>query len=377
MSTPFARQLKPMECTLEESKNDVSGSEYRTAADPAVKVHERTHAVSEQACWNEIEQEVLESLSNIYGADSLDAASMSNYLARVAESRMQYETAEQHARRAWEIMERLGNHCDGRIGSSVRLDALARIGTSLLAAGYYDEAEIWLQRALDLAECKGREIVRALNNIGVLCKCRGRFDEAEQMFRRALERVEDLDCGMAATIYLNLGELAHLQRRFAEGEPFGRRAWVIRRSLFGPNHPETLAAACTYAVLLNDLGRYSESEAILPDALARFEEIFGSEHLEVAISLHSLAGIQWKRGDATGAEALYKRAAAIKEKLLGPWHPDTALTLYDYASMLAEMWREDEARVLVSRALMVFETSLGPSHSQCTEARDLWELLNA
>ena len=96
---------------------------------------ERTHAASEQACWDKIELEVLESLSNIYGADSLEAANISNYLARVAESRVQYATAEQHARRAWEIMERLGNRCDGRTATSARLDALARIGTSLLGGG--------------------------------------------------------------------------------------------------------------------------------------------------------------------------------------------------------------------------------------------------
>jgi len=369
-----------MECTLKESKNDFGGSEYRTAADCVVELHKRTYAASERAYWDKTEQEAMESLAffrAIYGANSPEAANLSNHLARITESRMQYATAEQHARRAWEIMEHLGDHCDGRKATAVRLDALDRVGTSLRAAGYYEEAEVWLQRALDLAERNGREIVRALSNLGVLCKCKGQFDEAERMHRRALELVEDLDSAMAATVYHNLGELAHLQNCSAKGEPFGRRAWEIRRSLFGPNHPETLAAACAYAVLLDGLGRYRESEAILLDALARFEEIFGSEHLEVAMSLHSLARIRWKRGDAAGAESLYKRAAAIKEKLLGPWHPDTALTLYDYASMLAEMWREDEARGLVSRALMGFETSLGPLHSQCKEARDLWELLNA
>ena len=376
MSTSFTSTLKPMKFTLEESKNDLGGNGFRATADRVVKVNARTHTTAEWARWDAIEQEALAKFRAIYGADNPDAASISNYLARIAESRMHYATAEQHARRAWEIMERLGDRCDDRKASSVRIEASTRIGTSLRAAGYYDEADIWLQRALDLAERNGLEMVTTLNNFGVLCKCRGRFDEAERMYRRALELVEGFDSGMAATLYHNVAELAHLQKRFGEGESFGRRAWEIRHSLFGPNHPETLAAACTYAVLLNGLGRNSESEAILMDALARFEESFGSEHLETAKSLHSLAAIRWTRGDAVEAEVLYKRAAAMQEKLLGPWHPDTALTLYEYASMLAEMWREDEARGLASRAVLVFEMRLDLLHPRCVEARDLWELLN-
>ena len=368
-----------MECTLKESKNDLGGNGFRAAADPFVKVHARTHTTPEWARWDEIEQESLDSLATfraIYGTDSPDAANISNYLARIAELRMHFATAEQHARRAWEIMERLGDRCDDRKANSVRIEALIRIGTSLQAAGYYDEADIWLQRALDLAERNGLETVTTLNNFGVLCKCRGRFDEAEQVYRRALELVEDFDSGMAATLYHNVGELAHLQKRFAEGEWFGRRAWEIRRRLFGPNHPETLAAVGAYAVLLNGLGRNSESEAILTDALAGFEKSFGSEHLEIAMSLHSLAAIRWARGDVVGADSLYKRAVAIKEKLIGPWHPDTALTLYDYASMLAEMGRDDKARGLASKAVLIFEMRLDPLHPRCVEARDLWELLN-
>ena len=376
MSTPFASTSKPTECTI---KGDLGDGESRTATDRVAELHERTHAASEQACWDETEQEALESLAifrAIYGADSPDAANVSNHLAWIAESRVQYATAEQHARRAWEIMERLGDRCDGGKATSVRIDALARIGSSLHASGYYDEAEIWLQRALDLAERNGREIVTALNNLGVLYKCEGRFDEAEQQYWSALELVEDLDSDMAAMLCHNLGELASLNKRFAEGEPFGHRAWEIRRNLLGPDHPETLAAACAYAVLLGGLGRYRESEAILKNALARFEEIFGGEHLEIAMSLHHLATIRWWQGDAVGAEALYKRAAVMREKLLGPWHPNTALTLFDYASMLAELCREDEARGLASRALLVFETRLNRLHPRRAEAQILWELLN-
>ena len=348
------------------------------ASDRVVELHECTLA-SERPYKDEAAQVALQSLDifhAVYGQDSPDAANVSNYLSWVAESRAQFAEAEQHARCAWEIMERVGDRCNGSKATDVRIDALTRIGTSQRAGGYYDEAEIWLQRALDLAKRSGRQIVAALNNLGVVYKCSGRLDEAERLYWRALEFAEDHSSAMAATLYRNLGEIAHLWERFADGEWFGRRAWEIRRTLLGPDHPETLADACAYAALLDGLGRHENAEAICRDALVKFEDIWGGEHMDIATCLHNLAAVRWARGDAAEAEALYKRAAAMKERLLGPWHPDTALTLCNYAALLAEEWREDEARDLASRALLVFETRLNPLHPQRAAARDLWELLS-
>jgi len=315
-------------------------SSYNCATDEAIELHERASVACLAAQWVEAEQATRQSLAIFEsedGLDSPDAANLSNLLSEIAEAQGQYAAAETNARRAWEIMERLGSHCTGHKADAIRGEALLRLGTALRGAGRYEEAESWLVRALEYAERTGQGLPAGLNALGVLCKYSGRFAIAERLYRSALALVEE-NSREAATLHHNLGGLAHVRGEFAAGLADARHAWEIRCELRGPDHPETLSDACAYATLLDGLGRYDESEAIYQAALARLEELFGSEHLEIAVNLSNLAALRWAQGDAAEAEALYRRAAVMKGKLLGVSHPDTALTLHNYASNARGSW---------------------------------------
>jgi tetratricopeptide (TPR) repeat protein len=352
-------------------------SSYNCAIEEAIELHERASASCSAARWNEAEQAARLALAIFEsedGLDSPDVANLSNLLSEIAEAQGQHAAAESNARRAWEIMERLGSRCSGPEAEGIRGDALIQLGTALCGAGKYDEAESWLVHALEHAERTGRELPAALNALGVLCKYTGNFAAAEQLYRRALALVSE-DSAEAATLHHNLGGLAQVRGEFAEGLGDAQRAWEIRRELRGADHPETLSDACAYATILDGLGRYDESEAIYQASLARFEELFGSEHPQIAVNLNNLAAVRWERQDATGAEALYRRGAVMKGKLLGVSHPDTALTLHNYASMLTELGRTGEARDLELRVLSVFEGTLDPFHPWRIAAQELMEKL--
>jgi tetratricopeptide (TPR) repeat protein len=347
--------------------------------DEGIALHERgASAACTGAQWAEAEQAALQALAIFEGEDGLDSpdvANLCNLLAEIAEAQGQYMAAEAHARRAWEIMERLGSGCVSTEAEAIRGDTLIRLGTALRGAARYAEAESWLVRALEHAERTGRGLPAALNALGVLCKYTGNFVVAEQLYRAALGLVAE-DSAEAATLHHNIGGLAHVRGEFAAGLADARRAWDIRRELRGADHPETLSDACAYATLLDGLGRYDESESIYQAALIRFEELFGDEHLEIAINLSNLAAVRWERKDAAAAEWLYRRAAVMKGKLLGVSHPDTALTLHNYASMLADLGRTGEARDLELKALTVFEAALDPFHPWRVAAQALWQRLN-
>ena len=341
--------------------------------DEGIALHERASAACSAGQWGEAEQAARLALAIFEsgdGVDSPDVANLSNLLSEIAEAQGQYAAAEAHARRAWEIMERLGNRCESPEAEAIRGDTLIRLGTALRAAGRYAEAETWLIRALDHAERTGRELPAALNALGVLCKYTGKFAAAEKLYRGALALVP-ADSAEAATLYHNLGGLAHVRGEFAAGLADARRAYEIRCRLRGTEHPETLSDACAYATLLDGLGRFDESEVIYQAALIRFEELFGSEHLEIAVNLSNVAAVRWARGDAAGAEELYRRAAVMKGKLLGVSHPETALTLHNYASMLVELGRVGEAHDLELKALAVLEAALDPFHPWRVAARAL------
>jgi tetratricopeptide (TPR) repeat protein len=345
--------------------------------DAAIALHERALESCAAAHWAEAEETARQALAIFESADGPDSphvANVSNLLSAIAEARSQYASAEAYARRALEIMARLGSRCLGSEADGVRLEARSRLGAALRGAGKYVEAESWLMQALHIAEQSGQGLVQALNNLGLLYECTGNFSAAERLYRRALALV-DAGSTEAATLYHNLGGLAHARGRFAESEADARRAWEIHRQLRGEDHPETLADACTHAALVEHLGRCDWPEWIYRHAIARFEEVPGRNHLEIAVSLHNLASMLSARGETAEAEALYRRATAMKEELLGPSHPETALTVHNYASMLADMGRVTEARDLEFGALLVFDADLDSLHPWRAASRQLWERL--
>jgi tetratricopeptide (TPR) repeat protein len=344
----------------------------------AIDFHETALAAVADARWVDAQEAATCALAVFEtedGPDSPDVANLSNLLSSIAVSRTQYSLAEQHARRAWDIMERLGSRCSGPDADAIRIEALGGLGTAVRSAGRYDEAEPWLRRAVDLAEVgqavSPAVVAGALNNLGVLYKYSGNFDESEHLYQRALRLVPE-NSTLAATLYHNLGGLAHSRGRYVEAEAPGRRAWEIRAVLMGRDHPDTLADACAYAAILDGLDRYDESEPIYRHALAVFQRCLGPEHLEIAVTLSNLAAVVRYRGNAQEAEELYRRALEMKRRLFGETHPDTALTACNYAALLCDLDRRAEARDLCAYALATFEQTLDPQHPRIAAAREIW-----
>jgi len=347
-----------------------------TSTDCAIELYERATALFAAGSLAGAERTAFEARDLFLredGSDSPDAANVSNLLSRIAAARGQFARSGEHARAAWEIMERLGNRCTGVEAESIRLEALGNAGTALRSQGLYAEAEPWLRLAIEHAERCGLCATSQLNDLAVLYKYTGRFDEAERLYWKALADTSGEDAA-AATIYHNLGGLNHSRGEFAAAEPFARRACEIRERLLGPDHPDTLADACALAGVLDGLGSYAESEPIYRHALTVFTSMFGEMHLEVAVNLNNLAALRWAQGDAVEAESLYFRSLRIKRELLGDAHPDMALTLLNYASMLCDLERQGEARPMALRALRVFEAVLEPSHPRIAAVRELCEV---
>ncbi len=114
------------------------------------------------------------------------------------------------------------------------------------------------------------------------------------------------------------------QGRYAEAEPFARKALELSRKEFGPDHPHTGALLNDLALLYQAQGRYAEAEPLQKSALAIMEKALGPEQPHVATSLFNHAGVLGVQGRYAEAEPLYKRSLAINEKALGPEHPNVA-----------------------------------------------------
>jgi tetratricopeptide (TPR) repeat protein len=84
----------------------------------------------------------------------------------------------------------------------------------------------------------------------------------------------------------------------------GRRVW-------GPDHPQTLAALYNLALAIKSQGRFAEAEQMYRDGLAIQRRVLGSEHPNTAIEMEGLASLLTTEGRLADAEKLYQEALGI------------------------------------------------------------------
>jgi tetratricopeptide (TPR) repeat protein len=231
------------------------------------------------------------------------------------------------------------------------------LGTALLDAGRYTEAEPLLTRALAINEkalgADHPDTVRCLNNLVSLHYSQGKFAEAEPLIKRVLairEKAFGADHLMTATSLNNLATAYNLQGKYAEAEPLYIRALAIHEKALGADHLDTARSLNSLAHLYYSQRKYAEAETLLKRALTIREKTLGSDHPDTAENLHYLALLYRAQNKYAEAEPLYKRALAILEKTLGVEHPNVATVLEKYADLLRKMNRETEAVKLESRA---------------------------
>lgn len=252
------------------------------------------------------------------------------------------------------------------------------LGARCRAGGDFAGAEPLLRQALAIAEsarpCDDQALAFALNELGLLCKGLGRWDEARAHYERALallDREPAAHSADLATIWHNLGGIAHARGEFAAAESAARRGLGIRET--SGSSPRLLAAdGAALAAILDGLERFDEAERLYREAIAVFETE-PVDYLELAVALGGLGAQYVRRGRATEAVALLARAVELKRQALGSRHPDTALTLHNLAVARDRAGDALGAGAAAREAMAVLEATLEPGHPRLVAcARTVW-----
>jgi len=160
-----------------------------------------------------------------------------------------------------------------------------------------------------------RSVARAIDAAEPLIRA-GRYDEAAALLRPALaiaEYYESDDPLLLADVLRELGGVERARERFAEAEPFARRAVDVRAEALGFNHVAVAADRASLAAILAGEGKNDEAIALLISAIATFDRTYGPIHDDTAVALNNLAALYEEAGDLESAEALYRRALAMKD----------------------------------------------------------------
>ncbi len=224
---------------------------------------------------------------------------------------------------------------------------------ALAVAGRADEAGI------------GEPTGRLFGELGVLFDGKARYAEAEPFKRRALaigEASLPPDDPELAARFNNLAALLLRTNRLPEAELLMRRALKIDEASPGPEHPNVADHNNNLAQLLQATNRVHEAESHYRRALAIWSTSLGPDHPRVAAGLNNVAVLLQATSRLGEAEPLFRRALAIDEAILGPDHPKVATRLSNLADLLRKTKRHAEAEPLIRRALPIYEASYGPDH---------------
>jgi serine/threonine-protein kinase len=144
---------------------------------------------------------------------------------------------------------------------------------------------------------------------------------------------------------LDLGRLSEAEKLLAEALS-ALEAHPDR----GPDHPMTLKSLASLAVVHNRQARFDRAQALEDAVLERKARVYGAESPEVAIALNNLGVTLANRGDIPGAAGRFREARRLYSKLLGSGHWETANVTRNLARMLELEGRYGEALPLMSEA---------------------------
>ena len=201
----------------------------------------------------------------------------------------------------------------------------------------------------------------ALSGIGGVLIQQSKFAEAEPYVKRALEaqqRAPDKSPGQIAAYTAQLGMLYYDQGRYDLAEPLVREALRLREQA-GPEHPQVASGLHSLAMVTSARGNVTEAEALYRRSLAIAEKVYGPDNIQLTGTMNNLANIYFRTGRHAEAEALHRRSLALREATRGKEHLSVAIALANIADIYVTLERYGDARPLLDRALAIREKS-GP-----------------
>jgi tetratricopeptide (TPR) repeat protein len=254
-----------------------------------------------------------------------EAAQLLLEMGNYAQRRMYYEQAEEYLQRAIEIIEKI--RASGHPDRALIYNNMASL---YFEEGKYDSAELYFQKAMHIWEQKpslGNEKIFALllSNLAACESSLGKLDEAEQHALRAVDlikHVRDVEHRDLAYCLNTLGGVYVRQGRNEEAERLSQQAFnMLERT----EEVEGLDTARS----LENLGLIREPVQIdlIKQALTIYRNVHHRDHPDIARCLNIVGKFYMERQDYVQAKQYHQQALEIYTKTRGVEHPDVIILL--------------------------------------------------
>lgn len=271
--------------------------------------------------------------------------------ARIESQAGDADAAVESFRRAIGLAERAGV---GRMRIAMLEHDLA---SALIDAGRLSEARPLLEGSLATLERllgpDHPQVATSHNTVGTILAMSGDFEGARPHFEASLRirRLTDphgIDVAMALG---SLGNLAQVERRFADARVLLEDALVRFEAISGPAGPYVEATLGNLAANATSRGDLDEARRLLRRRIELVTVHRGEDHPSLGTAHNLLGDVELEAGALPQAETHYRKAVDILERRRGAEHPALGFPLTGLGAALREQGKLEESETVLRRAL--------------------------
>jgi tetratricopeptide (TPR) repeat protein len=257
------------------------------------------------------------------------------------------------------------------------LAAQADLGSALLAAGQPRDAIIALEGILAATERgpvpDGLDLPAVQDALAAAYLQAGRHPDAIRLARRIVEEQErrhgnDHPGTMSARA--NLASACLSGGRLKEAIVHAKQALADRERVLGQDHPDTLASLSLLATANHSARRYKDALPLFERALRDRERVQGRDHPDTLGAQGNLASAYHSAGRMASALPLYERSRTDCQRVLGAHHPDTLAARANLAQAYYTVGRLTDAVALLRGVAADCERELPPGHPLTKAVRE-------
>ena len=212
-----------------------------------------------------------------------------------------------------------------------------------------------------------------LQTLGGIAQNLGRLDQAAALLARALElrrtafgpEHPDVARSLVAS-----AQLASARGDYDAAEKQTREGLAMLRRHLSRNDPEVARAVSSLGRILENAGRYKDAIRELEEAVRLQTGRPGLEG-DLSASLTELANCHFYVGQYAQADALNQKVLAIDRRLYGPRHPHIADDLINLGAVQFEGGHYAEAERWNREALEIMTAWYGPEHPETASAQTI------
>jgi serine/threonine-protein kinase len=212
-----------------------------------------------------------------------------------------------------------------------------------------------------------------LQTLGGIAQNLGRLDQAETLLTRALELRRTAfgpDHPDVARSLVASGQLASARGKYDDAEKEIRDGLAMLRRHLPKDDPEVARAISALGRVLENAGRYPDGIRELTEAVRLQSRRPGLE-ADLSASMTELANCYFYTGQYGQADALNQQVLAIDRRLYGPRHPHVADDLINLGAVQFEGGNYSKAEPWNREALEIMTAWYGPDHPETASAQTI------